>query len=171
MNDHDWRACIAYFANARASLDRLGAVHQDSRTRYRNSAPDRSAPHQTAQIADMFHCFARIARFELEYLGIRGATNNFCTEFFLVPPEVGIDFQSGQLLTALPTNFPLLYSEILLSQSPAHAMKQSGVTLSKYDVGKHGDSHALSRSRCRFLIKSRNGEHGLVAQACRNLPR
>jgi signal transduction histidine kinase len=77
---------------------------------------------------------------KLEYLGIVGATKNFCKEFS-ERQKVEIDFQSRDLPTALPTELSLSLFRVL-QEALRNAMKHSGVK--RFEVrlwGSTGEIH------------------------------
>jgi len=120
----------------------LGAVQQDvpdavSELRTRIGA----LRDQTAQITDDVQLLSHeLHSSRLEYLGIVGATKNFCQEFS-ERQKVEIDFQSGDLPTALPTELSLPLFRIL-QEALRNAMKHSGVK--RFEVrlwGSTGEIH------------------------------
>jgi len=79
---------------------------------------------------------------KLEYLGIVGATKNFCQEFS-ERQRVEIDFQSRDLPTALPTELSLSLFRVL-QEALRNAMKHSGVK--RFEVrlwGSTGEIHLV----------------------------
>src|SRR5467141_937433 len=77
---------------------------------------------------------------KLEFLGIVGATKNFCKEFS-ERQKVEIDFQSRDLPTALPTELSLSLFRVL-QEALRNAMKHSGVK--RFEVrlwGSTGEVH------------------------------
>jgi len=104
----------------------LGAVQQDvpdavSELRTRIGA----LRDQTTQITNDVQLLSHeLHSSKLEYLGIVGATKNFCKEFS-ERQKVEIDFQSRDLPTALPTELSLSLFRVL-QEALRNAMKHSG---------------------------------------------
>jgi signal transduction histidine kinase len=81
---------------------------------------------QTAQIVDDVQSLSHeLHSSKLEYLGIVGATKNFCKEFS-ERQKVEIDFQSRHVPTALPTELSLSLFRVL-QEALRNAAKHSGV--------------------------------------------
>ncbi len=120
----------------------LGAVQQDvpdgvSELRTRIGA----LRDQTTQITNDVQLLSHeLHSSKLEYLGIVGATKNFCQEFS-ERQKVEIDFQSRDLPTALPTELSLSLFRVL-QEALRNAMKHSGVK--RFEVrlwGSTGEIH------------------------------
>ena len=120
----------------------LGAVQQDvpdavSELRTRIGA----LRDQTMQITNDVQLLSHeLHSSKLEYLGIVGATKNFCQEFS-ERQKVEIDFQSRDLPTALPTELSLSLFRVL-QEALRNAMKHSGVK--RFEVrlwGSTGEIH------------------------------
>jgi PAS domain S-box-containing protein len=120
----------------------LGAVQQDvpdavSELRTRIGA----LRDQTVQITNDVQLLSHeLHSSKLEYLGIVGATKNFCKEFS-ERQKVEIDFQSRDLPTALPTELSLSLFRVL-QEALRNAMKHSGVK--RFEVrlwGSTGEIH------------------------------
>jgi signal transduction histidine kinase len=81
---------------------------------------------QTTQIVDDVQSLSHeLHSSKLEYLGIVGATKNFCKEFG-ERQKVEIDFQSHDVPTALPTEFSLSLFRVV-QEALRNATKHSGV--------------------------------------------
>ena len=120
----------------------LGAVQQDvpdavSELRTRIGA----LRDQTTQITNDVQLLSHeLHSSKLEYLGIVGATKNFCQEFS-ERQKVEIDFQSRDLPAALPTELSLSLFRVL-QEALRNAMKHSGVK--RFEVrlwGSTGEIH------------------------------
>jgi len=120
----------------------LGAVQQDvpdavSELRTRIGA----LRDQTTQITNDVQLLSHeLHSSKLEYLGIVGATKNFCLEFS-ERQKVEIDFRSRDLPAALPTELSLSLFRVL-QEALRNAMKHSGVK--RFEVrlwGSTGEIH------------------------------
>ena len=98
-----------------------------SLTRHRNSAPASGhSESETTEITNDVQLLSHeLHSSKLEYLGIVGATKNFCKEFS-ERQKVEIDFQSHDLPTGLPRELSLSLFRVL-QEALRNATKHSGV--------------------------------------------